>query len=63
LDVIDPSTHNGLRDRALLGVLAYIFARGGAAVNLKIEDYSLAENGFCVGSKKRRQRKEASCPP
>jgi integrase/recombinase XerD len=31
--------HTGLRDRALLGVLAYTFARIGAVVNLKVEDY------------------------
>jgi site-specific recombinase XerD len=29
----------GLRDCALLGVLAYTFARIGAVVNLKVEDY------------------------
>src|SRR6478672_13809870 len=39
LGVIDASTHTGLRDRALLGVLAYTFARIGAVVNLKLEDY------------------------
>ena len=39
LDAVDASTHTGLRDRALLGVLAYTFARIGAVVNLKVEDY------------------------
>jgi site-specific recombinase XerD len=39
LNVIEPTTHTGLRDRALLGVLAYTFARIGAVVNLKVEDY------------------------
>jgi site-specific recombinase XerD len=39
LDTVEPSTHTGLRDRALLGVLAYTFARIGAVVNLKVEDY------------------------
>src|SRR5262245_59233980 len=39
LNVIETSTHTGLRDRALLGVLAHTLARIGAAVNLKIEDY------------------------
>src|SRR6202163_54437 len=39
LDVIEASTHTGLRDRALLGTLAYTFARIGAVVNLKVEDY------------------------
>ena len=39
LNVIETSTHTGLRYRVLLGVLAYTFARIGAAVNLKVEDY------------------------
>jgi site-specific recombinase XerD len=39
LDKIDTSTEVGLRDRALLGTLAYTFARIGAVVNLKVEDY------------------------
>jgi site-specific recombinase XerD len=34
LGAIETSTHLGLRDRALLGVLAYTFARIGAVVNL-----------------------------
>ena len=29
----------GLRDRALLGVMAYTFARIGAVLTLKVEDY------------------------
>jgi hypothetical protein len=29
----------GLRDRALLGVMAYTFARIGAVLNLNVEDY------------------------
>jgi integrase/recombinase XerD len=39
LDKIDTSSEVGLRDRALLGTLAYTFARIGAVVNLKVEDY------------------------
>jgi integrase len=39
LDAIETSTHTGLRDRALLGTMAYTFARIGAAVNLNVEDY------------------------
>ena len=39
LDKIDTSNDVGLRDRALLGTLAYTFARIGAVVNLKVEDY------------------------
>jgi integrase/recombinase XerD len=39
LDKIDTSNEVGMRDRALLGTLAYTFARIGAVVNLKVEDY------------------------
>jgi integrase/recombinase XerD len=39
LDEIDRRHKVGLRDRALLAVLAYTFARIGAVVNLKVEDY------------------------
>jgi site-specific recombinase XerD len=34
LEAVETSTHTGLRDRALLGVLAYTFARIGAVVNV-----------------------------
>ena len=39
LDGIDISTLTGLRDRALLGVLVYSFARVSAAVSLRVADY------------------------
>jgi hypothetical protein len=39
---------SGLRDRALLGVLAYSFARIGAVVNLKVEDYSESLKGKTI---------------
>ena len=39
LDGIDLSTLAGLRDRALLGVLVYSFARVSAAVSLRVADY------------------------
>jgi len=39
LDTIEIFTHVGLRDRALLATLAYTFARIGAVVRLKVEDY------------------------
>jgi site-specific recombinase XerD len=38
LDSIDVSTPIGLRDRALLGLMVYSFARIGAAVGMKVED-------------------------
>lgn len=39
LDSIDADTLVGLRDRALIGVLVFSFARIGAALTMKVEDY------------------------
>lgn len=38
-DSIDTSTVVGLRDRALIGVMTYAFARIGAVVAMRVEDY------------------------
>jgi site-specific recombinase XerD len=38
LDSIDISTPIGLRDRALIGLMAFSFARIGAALSMKVED-------------------------
>ena len=39
LDTIPPDTLIGLRDRAVFGVMVFTFARVGALVGLKVEDY------------------------
>jgi len=39
LDAINTNSISGLRDRALVGVLVYSFARIGAALMMKVEDY------------------------
>lgn len=39
LDFIDVTTIAGLRDRALIGVMVYSFARVGAVVNMNVEDF------------------------
>jgi site-specific recombinase XerD len=39
LESLDTSTLVGLRDRALIGVMTYAFARIGAVVGMKVEDY------------------------
>ena len=39
LDNIDTSTVVGLRDRALISVMTFAFARIGAAVAMRVEDY------------------------
>jgi integrase/recombinase XerC len=38
LDAIDVTTHTGLRDRALIGLMVFLFARIGAALAMKVED-------------------------
>jgi integrase len=38
LDSIDASSHVGLRDRALIALMVYTFARIGAALQMKVED-------------------------
>ena len=38
LDAIDLSTPIGLRDRALIGLMVYTFARVGAAIQMRLED-------------------------
>jgi site-specific recombinase XerD len=38
LDSIDSSSHVGLRDRALIALMVYTFARIGAALQMKVED-------------------------
>ena len=38
LDSIDTSTPGGLRDRALIALMVYSFARIGAALGMKVED-------------------------
>ena len=39
LDSIDPSTLIGLRDRALMGLMVYGFARVSAALAMRVADY------------------------
>lgn len=39
LDSIDVSTLKGLRDRALIGIMVYTFARVSAVLGMKVKDY------------------------
>jgi integrase len=38
LDSIDATSHVGLRDRALIALMVYTFARIGAALKMRVED-------------------------
>jgi site-specific recombinase XerD len=62
LDSIDTSTPVGLRDRALIGLMVYTFARVGAALQIKIEDVYV--QGSCTWIrlyKKGGKRHEMPC--
>lgn len=39
IDSIDTGSITGLRDRAFIGVMVYTFARVGAVITMKVEDY------------------------
>ncbi len=48
LDNIDVTTPVGLRDRALIGLMVYSFARVGAALAMKVEDVYVQNRGLWV---------------
>ena len=55
LDSIDPNKLTGLRDRALIGVMVYTFARVNAVIGMKVKDYfTQGRRGWCT-------RKAARC--
>ncbi|WP_232629602.1 tyrosine-type recombinase/integrase [Methylobacterium sp. Leaf118] len=48
LDAIDTSTPIGLRDRALIGLMVYTFARIGAATAMRVEDVYIQQRRIWV---------------
>jgi site-specific recombinase XerC len=53
LEGLDTSTLVGQRDRALIGVMTYAFARIGAVVAMRVEDYyRRASGGGCACTRK-----------
>src|SRR3984893_1593592 len=48
LDAIDVRTHAGLRDRALIGLMVFSFARIGAALTMKVEDVFVQDRRLWV---------------
>jgi len=48
LDAIDVSSHTGLRDRALIGLMVFSFALVGAALAMKVEDVFVQEHRLWV---------------
>ena len=63
LDGIDVATLVGLRDRALLGVLVYSFARASAAVSLRVADYYTQGPRSFFRLHEKGGRYNASSPP
>jgi site-specific recombinase XerD len=71
LDAIPADTVRDLRDRALIGTLTYSFARIGAALKLKVEDFRPSGTGWQIhlhekGGKEHRMppprpRRDAEC--
>jgi site-specific recombinase XerD len=48
LNAIDASTPVGLRDRALIGLMVYSFARAGTALGMRVEDVYTQNRGLWV---------------
>jgi integrase/recombinase XerD len=64
LSCIDTSTLTGLRDRALIAVMIYTFARVGAVLQMKVGDYfSQGRRGWVRLHEKGGKEHEAPCVP
>jgi site-specific recombinase XerD len=64
LDSIDISTPAGLRDRALMGVMVYSFARIGAALGMRVEDAFTQKRRLWVRLREKGgKRHEMPCHP
>ncbi|MFC6478911.1 site-specific integrase [Pseudomonas asuensis] len=62
LDSIDVSTPAGLRDRALIGLMVFSFARIGAALAMKVEDLYIQNRRLWVRLKEKGgKRHEMPC--
>ena len=64
LVAIDTTSLTGLRDRALIGVMIYTFARVGAVLNMNVGDYfSQGRRGWVRLDEKGGKEHEAPCVP
>jgi integrase len=64
LDSIDVSTCIGLRDRALIGLMVYSFARVGAALACRVEDVFVQNRRLWgAAARKGRQAARNAVPP
>jgi site-specific recombinase XerD len=61
---IDPGSLTGLRDRALIGIMIYTFARVGAVLQMNVSDYfSQGRRGWVRLHEKGGKEHEAPCIP
>jgi integrase/recombinase XerD len=56
LDSIDVSTVVGLRDRALIALMTFSFARVGAAVGMRVEDYFADGKRWAAAPQRKRRQ-------
>ena len=63
LDSIDTHELIGLRDRALIGLMGYTFARVSAAAQMKVEDYYVQNRRGWVRLHEKGGRETSSNPP
>ncbi len=64
LAVIEPGALTGLRDRALIGIMIYTFARIGAVLGMDVGDYfSQGRRGWVRLHEKGGKQHEAPCVP
>ena len=62
LDRIDTSTVVGLRDRALIGLMVYSFARIGAALGMAVEDVYRRTSGYGCGAAREGRKPRDAVP-
>ncbi len=64
IGAIDPGSLTGLRDRALIGIMIYTFARLGAVLQMNVGDYfSQGRRGWVRLHEKGGKEHEAPCIP
>jgi integrase len=59
LDAIDVNTHAGLRDRALIALMVFSFARIGAALAMKVEDVFVQDRRLWVRLREKGGKRHA----
>ena len=63
IDAIDTTTVIGLRDRALIGLLVYSFARIGAAIGMRVEDVYTQNRRLWVRLHEKGGKQRHAVPP